>query len=221
MRWGCFGGQVLHRIWTAACLAADLPAATVLHATCGEAELAVWRTATGRVAAWTDRCPHRGMRLSHGFVRGEALSCIYHGWTYGADGACRRIPAHPEVVPPASIRAEVFSVIEADGIVWVAPQGTTAAPPDLAGFEPVRALTVNQSLAGIDAHLGGAFSPPGAALRKSHIQGQSVGLWLQLLGPDRLTLVGLIGTGAGVAPRVMLSRWLEDLRRRAETKVTA
>ena len=74
-----------------------------------EAELAVWRSASGRIAAWRDRCPHRGMRLSHGFVRGESLNCIYHGWTYGADGACRRIPAHPEVVPPATIRADATS----------------------------------------------------------------------------------------------------------------
>ena len=80
--------------WTAVCIAADLPAKVVMPSVCDGTDIAVWRSASGQLAAWADRCPHRGMRLSHGFVRGEALNCIYHGWTYGADGGCTRIPAH-------------------------------------------------------------------------------------------------------------------------------
>ncbi|MGO7418409.1 Rieske 2Fe-2S domain-containing protein, partial [Rhizobium ruizarguesonis] len=40
--------------------------------------IALWSSASGRISASADRCPHRGMSLSHGFVRGETLSCIYH-----------------------------------------------------------------------------------------------------------------------------------------------
>lgn len=206
--------------WTAACLADDLPPATVVHATCGAAELAVWRSASGRIAAWRDRCPHRGMRLSHGFVRGESLNCIYHGWTYGADGACRRIPAHPEVVPPATIRAEAFSAHEAGGIVWVAPDGTQGTPPALAGFQPVRWMTAHAAVTALDGQLGDGFTPRGALLRRGHIGaaggGQEVGLMVQPRGPGLLTLIGLSAAGAGPDARVAVSRWLEDLRRRVE-----
>src|SRR5271156_5317915 len=65
-------------------------------------ELVVWRTADGTLHAADDRCPHRGTRLSIGRVDGNVLVCAYHGWRYGSSGQCVRIPAHPELVPPAS-----------------------------------------------------------------------------------------------------------------------
>jgi Rieske [2Fe-2S] domain len=33
----------------------------------------VWRGQDGKVHAWEDWCPHRGMRLSFGFARGKSL----------------------------------------------------------------------------------------------------------------------------------------------------
>jgi phenylpropionate dioxygenase-like ring-hydroxylating dioxygenase large terminal subunit len=86
--------------WTATGLAHDLPKSVVMAGRFQDTELAIWRSATGKLSAWVDRCPHRGMRLSHGFVRGETLSCIYHGWVYGTDGGCKHIPAHPALTPP-------------------------------------------------------------------------------------------------------------------------
>ena len=59
----------------------------------GGREVVVWRGQDGAVRAWADRCPHRGMRLSFGYVRGSALTCVYHGWSFGAGaepgGRCR------------------------------------------------------------------------------------------------------------------------------------
>ena len=97
--------------WTPVALSADIPPATVAPGLFGDHDLALWRSASGRIAAWFDRCPHRGMRLSHGFVRGEALSCIYHGWSYGASGGCRHIPAHPNLEPPEAIRVPVRGLL--------------------------------------------------------------------------------------------------------------
>jgi phenylpropionate dioxygenase-like ring-hydroxylating dioxygenase large terminal subunit len=45
----------------------------------GGQPIVVWRGADGLVRAWADQCPHRGMRLSFGFVRENRLTCIYHG----------------------------------------------------------------------------------------------------------------------------------------------
>ena len=64
------------------------------------AEYVLWRGASGTPRLWGNRCPHRGMRLSFGLVRGEDLLCIYHGWRYGPSGACAAIPAHPDLDPP-------------------------------------------------------------------------------------------------------------------------
>lgn len=56
-------------------------------------------------------CPHRGMRLSLGFIRGDQVACLYHGWHYDA-GQCRYIPAHPQLTPPETIRVQAFETAE-------------------------------------------------------------------------------------------------------------
>ena len=75
----------------------------------------MWRDSDGVAHVWEDRCPHRGMRLSLGFVRGDQIACLYHGWRYDAAGQCRYIPAHPQLTPPETIRVPVLAVGGADG----------------------------------------------------------------------------------------------------------
>lgn len=82
-------------------------------------DIVVWR-AGDQVIAWSDLCVHRGTRLSLGrVVDGSRLECAYHGWTYGADGRCVRIPAHPEQAPPSKARTATYRAAVAHGVVWV------------------------------------------------------------------------------------------------------
>ncbi len=214
--------------WIATGLSRDLPNNAVMSGHWQGTELAVWRSATGKLAAWKDRCPHRGMRLSHGFVRGETLACIYHGWVYGPDGACRHIPAHPALTPPAAIRTEAFACVEADGVLWLAPAGTEGTPPRLDGLRPVRSLGLTCDLAAITAAepaLTGGDILRGAVMIAG--QRQEIGLLVQA-GPGGITLHALSGAQAdgaqangAQANAVQVSRWLEGLRRRAEERVDA
>jgi len=57
-----------------------------------------YRTQAGRLAVLSARCSHLGVDLSNGTVKGERLVCPLHGWEYGPDGACERIPA-TETIP--------------------------------------------------------------------------------------------------------------------------
>ncbi len=195
-------------MWVANGLSQDLPLGVVMAGAWQGAELAIWRAGSGRLSAWNDRCPHRGMRLSHGFVRGETLSCIYHGWTYGSDGACSKIPAHPAMVPPAAIKAEVYACVEADGVIWVAPAGTAEALPDLGALAAVRSVTVQADVAALARGLPG-FVRDGAVWR-GQVEGAAVALVVQ----DRGAAVTLHALGAG--DRVSVSRWLDGLRRLVE-----
>ncbi|RVV98922.1 Rieske (2Fe-2S) protein [Mesobaculum littorinae] len=120
-------------LWHPAALSRDLPAATVMPTACGDVEVALWRSAGGRVSAWYDRCPHRGMRLSHGFVRGEMLSCIYHGWRFDTEAVCRKIPAHPDLTPPETITVPRFRAAERHGVIWIAPRSDAAGQGQEAG----------------------------------------------------------------------------------------
>jgi nitrite reductase (NADH) small subunit len=42
--------------------------------------IAVFRTASDRVFALADRCPHKGGPLSQGIVFGESVACPLHNW---------------------------------------------------------------------------------------------------------------------------------------------
>ena len=66
----------------------------------GGRDLIFNRDMNGTVHAFLDTCPHRGARLClerKGVTR--YFHCIYHGWTFAADGKFRRQPHH-ESYPP-------------------------------------------------------------------------------------------------------------------------
>lgn len=198
--------------WTAVCLSDDLPAGVVVPGHAGGVDLAVWRSATGRVAAWVDRCPHRGMRLSHGFVRGETLACIYHGWSYGSDGGCLRIPAHPALVPPATIRATGMACAEDSGLIWVAPEGTATPLPALEGLSPVRSLGFDlaEAALGLDGFIRAGRLLHGTPV----ITGRPTRLALVLQPLPEGTMMHALADPD--APKPAVSRWLEVLRQTLE-----
>jgi vanillate O-demethylase monooxygenase subunit len=67
-----------------------------------------------------DLCVHRGTALSLGWVDRGRLVCAYHGWTFGADGACVRIPSLPaDRAIPRKARARAYHCQERYGLVWV------------------------------------------------------------------------------------------------------
>jgi phenylpropionate dioxygenase-like ring-hydroxylating dioxygenase large terminal subunit len=47
------------------------------------------------------------------------LACPYHGWRYGAGGACVHIPAHPEQQPPTRAVVKSYQAKEEYGLIWV------------------------------------------------------------------------------------------------------
>lgn len=201
-------------LWRPVALSQDLPAGTVMPARIAAGSIALWRSQSGWFAASADRCPHRGMRLSHGFVRGEALSCIYHGWSYSQAGSCVRIPAHPGLTPPETIRVMTYVVQEANGIIWVAEREPADAPPAIEGFAPLRSLTTTASVAAIEAASGGQAGAVGILCQLP------VAPALRLLtvtqdNGETLVLV-LVPDDCSTADRIAASRAIEGLRRAAE-----
>lgn len=199
--------------WAPVALSADLPPATVIPAWTPAGSIALWRSQSGRLSASSDRCPHRGMRLSHGFVRGEALSCIYHGWSYSPAGGCIRIPAHPDLVPPETIRVAVQQVEEQGGIIWVAVGEPTLRPPPLDHLVPLRSLTLEADIAAIEAAAGGKAGADGLIRIVDYP-------WIRLLPAaqtGRTLIHVLVEQDRSVADRLVASRIAEAVRRKAET----
>ncbi|WP_026614992.1 Rieske 2Fe-2S domain-containing protein [Ensifer aridi] len=200
--------------WTPVALSADLPAGTVMPARTPAGPIALWRSQSGHAAASADRCPHRGMRLSHGFVRGEALSCIYHGWSYARPGNCLRIPAHPGLTPPETIRVATHEVEESGGVIWVAVGEPTIQPPRLEGLAPLRSLTAHAGIAVLEAVVGAKAGPEGLVWQAQN--SQEIRLLLVPQEDDHTLIHVLLDEKSSASQRVAASRAIESLRRTAE-----
>ncbi len=129
--------------WVPVALAADVPKNTAHPVLVDEQEVVIWRASGDEIHAWQDRCPHRGMRLSFGFVRNDRLVCLYHGWEYGEGGNCQRIPAHPDLKPPKTICSTAYGVRQDGGIVFVNLGAEDAGREAETGeWNPVRSIYV-------------------------------------------------------------------------------
>lgn len=151
--------------WHAVTLAGGVETATSTGTRLFGEEIVVWRDATGAAHAWEDRCPHRGMRLSMGFVRTDRIACLYHGWQYGTDGHCLYIPAHPGIQVPPTIVTWRHSCLEAMGMIWVHFGDATDEPsiPVEAGGRdvvPVRSIFVDRSAELLADRFAAAKPPP-------------------------------------------------------------
>lgn len=149
--------------WIPIALGRDVPAGITRAVIVDEREVVIWRGADGVAHVWEDRCPHRGMRLSLGFVRDNALNCLYHGWQYGAGSQCLRIPAHPDLTVPPTIRANAYAATETGGMIWMSTDATDA-PPALPDLTPVISLAIEAAPATVLATLGSTDAAPVTAI---------------------------------------------------------
>lgn len=97
-------------------------------------DLVLFRDQSGHYGLVQRRCPHRGADLAYGIVEERGLRCHYHGWQYGADGACLAQP-YEDVVDPAhrmrdKIRVDAYPVREKAGLLWayLGPQPVPELP---------------------------------------------------------------------------------------------
>lgn len=67
----------------------------------------------GQLTAVENCCPHAGLPLADGELRGEVLTCAYHGYTYNVRTG--KNVDFPNEEPPV----RTFNVEVRDGRVWV------------------------------------------------------------------------------------------------------
>jgi phenylpropionate dioxygenase-like ring-hydroxylating dioxygenase large terminal subunit len=130
--------QTLRKTWQPVGLSRDLGAGETLAYTLLGEEIVVVRFEDGRLLATLDACPHKGMRLSCGYLAEGRLTCAYHGWQWGGSGQCEGVPSLPD--PPQRLldkaSLETFDVMERYGMVWVKlDAGEVATLPDVPEFE--------------------------------------------------------------------------------------
>jgi phenylpropionate dioxygenase-like ring-hydroxylating dioxygenase large terminal subunit len=105
-------------------------------------EVVVFRTATGKVGALREECPHRRMRLSLGEVVGEKLRCRYHGWTFARDGN-----GESPGTPKLHACATSYDAREEHGVIWIKPAASDAVFPKLDVHGYLSMCTLHHSVA--------------------------------------------------------------------------
>lgn len=118
------------RFWHPVARSEDVEAAPASVTLLGR-DLVLWRSSDGMVGCLEDQCPHRGTRLSDGWIGGDGcLYCPYHAWGFGPDGACRHIPQAPDLPIPSATSATAHRVDEHAGLIWVClvPEGEERRP---------------------------------------------------------------------------------------------
>lgn len=102
-------------------------------------ELVLFRDSAGKAVALDATCPHRGANLAMGRIVDGEVECPFHGWRFGGDGRCTRIPSQPctfKIPPRAAVRS--YELREQQGFlwIWISSDPIETPPPSYDFFEP-------------------------------------------------------------------------------------
>jgi 5,5'-dehydrodivanillate O-demethylase len=116
---GTLAGRYMRRFWQPVYRSRDLEPGRLTAVTIMSEQFTLYRGETGEPHLVDHRCPHRGTQLSVGFVEGDAVRCLYHGWKFDGGGACIERPGEPSDGARGHIRIGAFPVGEFMGLIWV------------------------------------------------------------------------------------------------------
>jgi 5,5'-dehydrodivanillate O-demethylase len=121
-------GAFLRRFWQPVARSHKVSAGTAQGIRIFDEELTVYRGEGGKAHLVAGRCPHRRTLLHTGWVEGDDIRCMYHGWKFDAAGRCLERPPEHEASPPANICIKSYPVHEYAGFIF-AHMGEGAPPP--------------------------------------------------------------------------------------------
>lgn len=79
--------------WYLACIVEELDKRNIVSRKICNENLLIFRTDKTKIAVIEDRCCHRNVQLSLGYIHGTNIKCGYHGWEYDENGKCIHIPS--------------------------------------------------------------------------------------------------------------------------------
>jgi 3-ketosteroid 9alpha-monooxygenase subunit A len=106
------------RGWFVVAFEEEIPTSAVRSLSYFGRELVAYRDEAGAVVVVDAFCPHLGAHLGvGGTVVDGRLRCPFHGWEFGADGVCTRVPYALHVPDGARLRA--YPVRGRNGMIFV------------------------------------------------------------------------------------------------------
>jgi 5,5'-dehydrodivanillate O-demethylase oxygenase subunit len=110
-------GRLLRRFWHPVEVARLLAPGSARPLRVLSEDLTLYRSETGVPYLVGGRCAHRCTVLHTGWVEGEQIRCMYHGWRYDGTGQCTQRPAERDAGMP-NVRIAGYPVREYGGLLF-------------------------------------------------------------------------------------------------------
>jgi 5,5'-dehydrodivanillate O-demethylase len=119
-------GKLLRKFWQPVALSRDVAAGAAIPLRILSEDLTLYRGESGQPYLIGGKCAHRKTALHTGWIQGEQIRCVYHGWKYNGKGQCVERPAELDTRVP-DVKVGGYPVREYCGLVF-AYLGEGAAP---------------------------------------------------------------------------------------------
>lgn len=119
-------GRLLRRFWQPIASSTSIGVGQAKPIRIMGEDLTIYRGESGAVFLVHGRCAHRLTLLHTGWVQGDEIRCIYHGWKYNGTGRCTEAPAESEAFAQR-VTIPAYTTREYAGLVF-AYMGEGAAP---------------------------------------------------------------------------------------------
>lgn len=110
-------GDLLRGFWQPVSLARQVEPGKAKPVRVFSEDFTLYRGRGGRPYLVAPRCAHRGSLLHTGWIEGEELRCIYHGWKYAGSGQCVEIPSEDPSIC-AKVQIASYPVHEYAGLIF-------------------------------------------------------------------------------------------------------
>jgi 5,5'-dehydrodivanillate O-demethylase len=137
------GGKYQRLFWHPIAASDDVAPGTTKPIKLLSEKFTLYRGETGKLHLTEFNCPHRRTQLSVGYVEGDAIRCLYHGWKFGPDGGCVERPAEPGSC--AHVRIKTYPVEEFLGLIFAyIGDGPVPSFPPFPAFEGEGVIAVEE-----------------------------------------------------------------------------
>ncbi|MDB5572472.1 MAG: hypothetical protein JWN93_3655 [Hyphomicrobiales bacterium] len=114
---GTPGGVFMRQFWIAVYDSAALPDGRAMPIRIMGEDFAIYRGHSGRPQVTAYRCPHRGAQMHLGWIEGDDIRCVYHGWKFDCEGKCVDQPAEDPGYNE-KVRIRTYPTAEHMGLVF-------------------------------------------------------------------------------------------------------